>query len=69
MLLSLALSEYEGVDFSKAKAYIQNAGGIDQVLTCDLFNKSYGETDQLKLCEDKPQVVPAKKGKKQKKTP
>ena len=71
VLLSLTLSKYKNVDFSKAKEYIQNAGGIDQVLTCDLFNKSYGETDQLTLCEDKPQVVPAspKKGKKQKKTP
>merc|ERR1711865_1007631 len=65
VLLSLTLSKYKNVDFSKAKEYIQKAGGINQVLTCDLFNKSYGETDHLKLCEDKPQVP--KKGKKQKK--
>ena len=77
VILHEVLSKYENVDLSKAKAYIKNAGGIDQVLTCDLFNKAYAETDGLTLCEDKnkPQpldVVPAstgeKKGKKQKKT-
>ena len=75
VLLHEVLSKYENVDLSKAKAYIKNAGGIDQVLTCDLFNKAYGDVSQLPaLCENKqhhPNGVPAsnKKGKKQKKTP
>ena len=68
VLLHEVLSKYENVDLSKAKAYIKNAGGIDQVLTCDLFNKAYGDLDHLTLCENK-QPANTKKGKKQKKTP
>ena len=70
VLVSFALLEFEGVDHSKVESYIQNAGGIDKVLTCDLFNKSYGDVSHLRLCDDKPLGLPAstKKGKKQKKT-
>ena len=69
VLLSFALSKkYEGVVLSKV--YIQRAGGIDNVLTCDLFNKSHGDVSHLLLCEEnKHLVLPTsnKTGKKQKK--
>ena len=67
VLLSFALSKYEGVVLSKV--YIQRAGGIDNVLTCDLFNKSHGDVSHLLLCENKHLVLPTsnKTGKKQKK--
>ena len=74
VLLHEVLLKFDGISPSEVVSYIKTAGGIDQVLTCDLFNKSYVDVDHLTLCEDKQQhldVVPArnKKGKKQKKTP
>ena len=62
VLLAFALSKYEGVVLSE----VELAGGIDKVLTCDLFNKSYGDVSHLTLCDNKHLM---KKGKKQKKTP
>ena len=69
VLLSLALSKFEGVVLSDVVSYIQLAGGIDNVLICELFNKSYGDVSHLTLCDDKHLVLPAsnKTGKKQKK--
>ena len=73
ILLSFALSNYEGVVLSE----VELAGGMDTVLlTCDLFNKAYGDVSHLTLCEHTPQhhldsggvPVSNKKGKKQKKT-
>ena len=66
VLVSFALLKFEGVVLSEG--YIQNAGGIDKVLTCDLFNKSYGDVSHLRLCDDK-HLSPSshKTGKKQKK--
>ena len=61
VLLSFALSKYEGVVLS----LVELAGGIDNVLTCDLFNQSYGDVSHLTLCDNKHLM---KKGKKQKKT-
>ena len=74
VLLSFALVQFEGITPSEVVSYIKTAGGIDNVLTCDLFNKSYGDVSHLTLCENKQQhidgvSVTTKKGKKQKKTP
>ena len=73
VLLHEVLLKFDGISPSEVVSYIKTAGGIDQVLTCDLFNKSYGDLDHLTLCENKKHLegVPAnaKKGKKQRKTP
>ena len=72
ILLHEVLLQFNGISPSDVVSYIKTAGGIDQVLTCDLFNKAYGDLDHLTLCENKHlDSVPAntKKGKKQKKTP
>ena len=72
VLLHEVLLQFDRISPSDVVSYIKTAGGIDQVLTCDLFNKAYGDLDHLTLCENKHvDGVPAntKKGKKQKKTP
>jgi len=73
VLLHEVLLQFDGISPSDVVSYIKTSGGIDQVLTCDLFNKSYGDLDHLTLCENKKHLegVPAnaKKGKKQRKTP
>ena len=71
VLLHEVLKKLDGITPSEVVSYIKNAGGIDKVLTCDLFNKAYIDVSHLTLCEEKqqhPAVVPAntKKGKKQK---
>jgi len=70
VLLHEILLTFDGISPSDVVAYIKTAGGIDQVLTCDLFNKAYGDLDHLRLCDDK-HLSPSshKTGKKQKKTP
>ena len=71
VLLNEVVKTLDGITLSEVVAKL---GGIDNVLTCDLFNKAYIDVSHLTLCEDKHQhlaIVPAstKKSKKQKKRP
>ena len=68
VLLNEVLKKLNGITLSEVVAKL---GGIDTVLTFDLFNKAYIDVSHLTLCEIKQQrlVVPVstRKGKKQKK--
>ena len=57
VLLHKVLKKLDGITPSEVVSYIKTAGGIDKVLTRDLFNKSYGDVSHLTLCENKQQHI------------